>query len=49
MILDSKQQQTFLLEMLKAANIPGAIIDVAYTIKQAIEQAQIATQVMAPN
>lgn len=42
MKLDSKQQQTFLLEMFKAANIPGAVIEIAAAIKKAIETAEIA-------
>jgi hypothetical protein len=41
MKLDNKQQQAFLLEMIRVANIPGAIIDLAASIKKAIEQAEI--------
>lgn len=42
MKLDSKQQQTFLLEMFKAVSIPGAAIEIAIEVKRAIEKAEIA-------
>lgn len=42
MKLDSKQQQTFLLEMFKAISIPGAVLEMAVEVKRAIEKAEIA-------
>jgi len=41
MILDTEQQRQFLLEMFKVVQIPGAAVDAAYQLKQAILQAQI--------
>jgi hypothetical protein len=44
--LDSKQQQTFLLEMFKAIQIPGAVIEIAIEVKRAIEKAEIGETVL---
>jgi len=41
MILDKKDHQQFLLEMMKQVNFPGSLLDLAYEIKKAIESAEI--------
>lgn len=41
MTLDSEQQRAFLLELFNAAQIPGAHIALAYSIRVALEQAKV--------
>jgi hypothetical protein len=42
MTLDNEKQRQFLLEMFKQVQFPGQVLDVAYAVKQAVMQAQIA-------
>jgi hypothetical protein len=42
MILDNEQQRKFLLEMFTQVNFPGQFLELAYAVKQALQQAQIA-------
>lgn len=39
MQLDNEEQRTFLLELMKQVNFPGAILDQAYHLKQAVKSA----------
>lgn len=48
MILDNEQQRQFLLEIFKQVNFPGQILDIAYAVKQALQQAQITEPTSAP-
>lgn len=41
MILDDENQRTFILELIKQANISGQLLDIAYQIKKAVESASI--------
>ena len=41
MVLDSKEQQALLLEILKAMTVPGAALEQVYALKKAIEAAQV--------
>jgi hypothetical protein len=41
MILDNEQQRKFLLEMMQQVNFPGATLEVAYSLLQAIKAATI--------
>jgi hypothetical protein len=41
MTLDNEQQRAFLLSMFDAAQIPGAHIDFAYSVKQALLTASL--------
>jgi len=41
MTLDNEQQRSFLLEMMKQVNFPGAILEVAHHVKQAIVHAHV--------
>jgi hypothetical protein len=41
MILDNEQQRKFLLEMMKGVNFPGAVLEDAYELKQAVLKATI--------
>ena len=49
MKLDNEQQRQFLLEMFKQVNFPGNVLDIAYSVKQAIVAAEVpvSTQVDA--
>lgn len=42
MTLDNAQQKQFLLEMMQQVQFPGATLEIAYAVKQAILNAQIA-------
>ena len=41
MTLDSEDQRTFLLELFKQVNFPGVVLESAYTLKAAIQKADI--------
>lgn len=41
MVIDKKEHQDFLLEMIKQVQFPGQYLDLAYEIKKAIETAEI--------
>lgn len=41
MVLDKKEHQLFLLEMLKHMNFPGQLLDTAFEVKKAVESAEV--------
>ncbi len=41
MTLDNEQQRAFLLEMFKQVNFPGNVLEVAYSVQQAIKRAEV--------
>lgn len=44
MTLDNPAQKQFLLELIAQVQFPGAVLDMAYEVKQAIANAQIAVK-----
>jgi hypothetical protein len=49
MTLDDERQRELLLSMLKSVNVPGAVLDEVYALKQSIMTAQIgAMGLLAP-
>ena len=41
MKLDSEEHRQFLLEMFRQVNFPGDVLELAYSIKKAVETADI--------
>lgn len=41
MVLDKKEHQAFLLELIKQMTFPGQVLETAYEVKKAVETAQV--------
>lgn len=48
MILDTEQQRAFLLEMFKQVQFPGAVLEAAHDVLQAVKQAEVTNPAAPP-